>query len=548
MSNGSFSIYSFSPFGYEGSLVTVEVDLRKGVPGLDMVGLADGAVKESRERMRSAIRNSGLTFPLHHILINLSPADLKKEGAGFDLPIALAVLVAGELKKRELLDEDADLDDDELQPDEDSPIMEFSDTSPILVMGELELSGKVRAVRGVNAAANTAIENGITRCIVAKDNENEAREVAGMRVFGADTLNDAFVALTNPDSFKTLEQVGGFKDDNTEGAIDIEGVLFPKLLPEYEYSQMRGQRKLIRALQIAAAGGHNLIAIGSPGCGKTMAIQKFPGLLPLLPQNEAQEVMRIMSLAGLLSPLSPKVRTAPFRTPHQTASMEGLCGGGSHCTPGEISLANNGVLFLDEAAEFKTTVLQAMRIPLETGTVTLSRAGRSTSFPANFQLLMAANPCPCGNYGSETKVCLCSSKAIENYWKKFSAPLIDRMDLRIPVKNESESEDADRSSITTDELRLGVARATKIQRARGVKNAKLKGEDFQKYCTLESNLQALLDKAETRYGFSPRGVASILKVSRTIADMAQSETIEKEHLAESVMYHRAFTNFMDMKM
>lgn len=537
-------IYSFSPFGYEGNLVAVEVDLRKGIPGVDIVGLADGAVKESRERMRSAIHNSALTFPAERVLINLSPADLKKEGAGFDLPIAIAVLVASAENAS------ASDDDDEDEDESDTPQIEFDDASPILIMGELELSGKIRSVRGVNAAANTAKESGITRCIVASDNANEAREVSGMKVFGADTLTDAFLALSDKTKFKTLDECAQMDDGTDETNADIvDGVAFMKMEAGFEYGQVRGQKSLIRALQIAAAGGLNLIAIGSPGCGKTMSIQKFPALLPLLTTVESQSVMRIMSLAGLLGPMSPRVRVPPFRAPHQSASNEGLCGGGPNLLPGEISLAHNGVLFLDEAAEFKPTVLQTLRIPLETGTVTLARAGRNTTFPASFQLIMAANPCPCGNYGSETKVCLCSARAVEMYWKKFSAPLIDRIDLRVAVKNESENDTADRSATSTAELRIGIARAIKIQRARqGKKNAKLTMDEIERFCPIDEQSKTLLARAENRYGLSPRSVTSILKTSRTIADMAGFNNIERQHIEEAIKFRRAFTNFMDMKM
>lgn len=544
-------IYSFSPFGYEGALVSVEVDLRKGLPGIDMVGLADGAVKESRERMRSAIRNSGLQFPLYRVLINLSPADLKKEGAGFDLPIALAVLVANEEKKNDPDEEDDIVQDDILESDNSaSEIIEFDDTSPVLIMGELELSGKIRAVRGINAAASSAYESGITRCIVAKDNAAEAREVSGMKVYGADSLSDAFKALCDKTKFQTSEEAGDNNSTATdENTVIIDGVAFQKVTSEYEYAQVKGQRFLVRGLQIAAAGGLNLIAIGSPGCGKTMAIQKFPGLLPLLTTAESQPVMRIMSLAGILSLNSPKVRVPPFRAPHQTASMEGLCGGGPYCTPGEASLAHNGVLFLDEAAEFKQTVLQALRIPLESGTITLSRAGRSSTFPASFQLLMAANPCPCGNYGSETKVCLCSARAVEMYWKKFSAPLIDRIDIRIPVKIESEIPNSEKTSITTDELRVEIARAIKTQRERQKKrNGRLTSDEIEKFCKIDDETQSLLSMAETRYGFSQRSLASILKTARTIADMAGSQNILIDHVREAIKYKKSFTNFMDMKM
>lgn len=518
-------IYSFSPFGYEGSLVTVEVDLRRGIPAIDLVGLADGAVKEARERMQAAIRNSGFDFPPERILISLSPADLKKEGAGFDLPIALGVLCA--------------------KNDENNS---FKDDSPILIMGELELSGKVRPVRGIHAAAATAASGGIMRCIVPAANANEAREVSGMKVFGAENLEEAFNALSNPELFTERKSTSINKEDEIPSDCEIiEGVLFPKFSEEMDFSKIKGQKKLIRGLQIAAAGGHNLIAVGAPGCGKTLCIQKFPALLPLLTLEEAQPVTRILSLSGLLSPKEALVRIPPFRMPHQTASIEGICGGGPNCRPGEISLAHNGVLFLDEAAEFKSSVLQMLRVPLESEKITLSRAGRTTIFPASFQLMMASNPCPCGNFGSETKICLCSARSIEMYWKKFSAPLLDRIDLRINISNEN-CMDTDDKIITTEELRIPIAKATKRQRERqGKKNAKLTAAEIANLCKIDDESRMILDRAAESHSLSPRAVASCLKTARTIADMEDNEKILSRHIAEAIEFRKAFNNFMNFE-
>jgi magnesium chelatase family protein len=516
-------IYSFSPFGYEGALVTVEVDLRRGIPAIDLVGLADGAVKEARERMQAAIRNSGFMFPPERVLISLSPADLKKEGAGFDLPIALGVLGAS---------------------------AEASNTAnflpdPILVMGELELSGKVRAVKGVHAAVATAASCGIMQCIVPAQNADEAMEVTGVRVYGADTLENAFRALSDP-CFFTNRNIGRKAADIPAGCEEKDGVFFPKMQEGYEYAEITGQRELIRGLQIAAAGGHNLLAVGAPGCGKTMAIQKFPAINPVLTMEEAQSVTRIWSLAGLIKPNTPLIRIPPFRIPHQTASIEGICGGGPNCRPGEISLAHNGVLFLDEAAEFRSSVLQMLRVPLESETITLSRAGRNTTYPAKFQLLMAANPCPCGNYGSKTKICLCSGKSIDQYWKKFSAPLLDRIDLRVFVENQSETQEEieqRKDLLTTEEIREGIARAVKVQRKRqGTKNARLSPQEILDYCVMEKDVRDVLDKAISRYGFSPRAISSCIKVARTIADIAGSEKICATHIAEATEFHKLCAN------
>lgn len=512
-------IYSFSPFGYEGALVTVEVDLRRGIPATDIVGLADGAVKESRERMQAAIRNAGFDYPPERVLISLSPADLKKEGAGFDLPVALAVLAAK-----------ASADGSENYIDE-----------PLLVMGELELSGKIRAVKGIHAAVSTAAASGIMRCIVPVQNADEAREISGVQVYGADSLENAFRALSDT-GFYTAGHSEASEDCIPPGCSATDGVLFPEISSGYEFSDLKGQYKLVRALQIAAAGGHNLIALGAPGCGKTMAIQKFPAINPVLTTNEAQSVTRIWSLAGLIKPNEPLIRIPPFRIPHQTASIEGICGGGPTCRPGEISLAHNGALFLDEAAEFRSSVLQMLRVPLENGTISLSRAGRTTVYPARFQLLMAVNPCPCGNYGSRTKICLCSLKSIDQYWKKFSAPLLDRIDLRVFVENnyDEEGQTEERPGLTsTVEIRTGIARAIKIQRKRqGIRNSHLSPQEILDFCSLDINTRKILDNATLRFGFSPRSISSCLKVARTIADIAGEKNILPEHITEAIDFHK----------
>ncbi len=518
-------IFSFSPFGYEGALVTVEVDLRRGIPAIDVVGLADGAVKEARERMQAAIRNSGFNFPPERVLISLSPADLKKEGAGFDLPIALGVLCAEAMDKNSA---------------------EFIDEK-ILIMGELELSGKIRPVKGVHAAVSTAAAAGIYRCIVPEENAREAREIKGVKVYGADILQNAFYALQNSSFFETKDSANNDEQSEIpENCENINGVLFPQVTPGFEFEQIKGQKKLVRALQIAAAGAHNLLALGAPGCGKTMAIQKFPVLTSLLTHEEAQSVTRIWSLAGLIKPSQGLVITPPFRMPHQTASIEGICGGGPNCRPGEISLAHNGVLFLDEAAEFRTSVLQMLRVPLESGSITLSRAGRSTVYPARFQLLMAVNPCPCGNYGSKTKLCLCSAKSIEMYWKKFSAPLLDRVDLRVFVENESENSKQKVTEInSTEELRKKIANAVNAQRKRqGKKNSMLQTTEISHICELSAQGQNILDKAINRYGFSPRAIASILKISRTIADLEGNEKIQEENLSEAIDFRKLCTGIV----
>lgn len=516
-------IISFSPFGYEGALVTVEVDLRRGIPAVDLVGLADNAVKEARERMRAAIRNSGFDFPPERVLISLSPADVKKEGAGFDLAIALSVLAASTV-----------FEADESGLDEKNP--------GVLVIGELELSGRVRAVRGVHAAISTAVENGCRFCIVPEENAAEADVFPEMHVTPVESLAQAFHEYQRICGCAAAEYAADklvFPDRRSNSTEDK--VAFPPVMPETDFAYVAGQPRLVRALQIAAAGQHNLMTYGPPGCGKTLAMQRYVSLLPLLTAEESRSVTRIYSLAGLMKPEEKLIRERPFRMPHQGASIEGMIGGGINCRPGEISLAHNGVLFLDEAAEFRSTVLQSLRVPLENGTVTLSRAGRHTVFPAAFQLFIATNPCPCGNFGSEDRICLCSARAVEMYWKKFSAPLLDRIDIRVPVQSSAaEGASPGEKPLSSEELRKEIARAVVTQRRRQSKwNSQLSPEEILFYCKLDEEGRSLLLESTERYGFSTRAVHSCIKVARTIADMAGSLAIRSCDLEEAVSLRKA---------
>ena len=416
------AIYSYSPFGFDGALVTVEVDLRHGIPATDIVGISDGAVKETRERVQSAIRNSGLEYPSERVLISLSPADLKKEGTGFDLSIALGIL-------------------------------QKNFTENVLVMGELELSGAIRPVRGVYAACSTALASGIQYAIVPSENLTEALET-GIKAIGCDTLYDAYKL---PDELSTKKVESLVEYDNT--------ISFRE--PDEKLSIKMTEKEML-ALVVGAAGRFNMMFAGSPGSGKTMLMQYMQYLTPSLTEEESKSVKRVYSLAGL--PLKDENRTyPPFRIPHQTASIEGICGGGPNCRPGEITLAHNGVLFLDEAAEFRSSVLQMLRVPLENKSITLSRAGRSTTYPANFQLLMTCNPCPCGNYGSKDKICLCSAKSVEQYWKKFSGPLLDR----VPIKIHIDPSEGEREEYSLEELQTYVMTATVESRKLGKKFSEL---------------------------------------------------------------------------
>lgn len=411
-------IYSFSPFGYDGSIVSVEVDLRHGIPATDIVGISDGAVKETRERVQSAIRNSGLDYPSERVLISLSPADLKKEGTGFDLSIALGVL-------------------------------QKQFTEDVLVMGELELSGAIRPVRGIHAACSTALASGIQYAIVPMENLNEALE-SGIKTIGCATLSDAYKL---PEDLSTIKFATVSKYDET--------ISFRELDTEYK-DKINLTEKEMLALVVGASGRFNMMFAGSPGSGKTRLMQYMQYLTPSLTEEESKSVKRIYSLAGYGNKDENKVYP-PFRMPHQTASIEGICGGGPNCRPGEITLAHNGVLFLDEAAEFRSSVLQMLRVPLENKTITLSRAGRCTTYPANFQLLLALNPCPCGNYGSKDKICLCSAKSVELYWKKLSGPLLDRVPIRLHI----DPSEGVRKTYSLEELQSYVKKATEKSREIG---------------------------------------------------------------------------------
>ena len=542
-------IIGFSPFGYEGSLVTVEVDLRRGIPAVDLVGLADNAVKEARERMRAAIRNSGFEFPPERVLISLSPADVKKEGAGFDLAIALAVLDAQHESGASHASGVAAATSSGGAP---VPVPTSGSALPgnnsadcqILVMGELELSGKIRPVRGVHCAVSSALENGIRYCIIPEENAVEAGAFAEMTVSTVKDLTEAryeYIRIAAESSEKESNEVEKQPPAKSRLFSSAEDIEFAPITEEEDFAFVSGQKGLVRALQVAAAGGHNCMVFGPPGCGKTLALQRFPSLLPLLSGKDAAEVTRIYSIAGLLPPDVQLVRTPPFRIPHQGASLEGMVGGGIGCRPGEISLAHNGVLFLDEAAEFRSSVLQSLRVPMENGTITLSRAGRHTVFPAQFQLLIATNPCPCGNYGSPDKICLCSQKSVDQYWKKFSSPLLDRVDIRFPVFGnavslvKSRDEINSHESVSSAELRKDIARAVKIQLERqGKKNSRLLPEEIQYYCKLSAECKDILAKAVEKNDFSARAVHSCMKLARTIADMAGSFDIREQDLEEAI--------------
>lgn len=485
------AIYSFSSFGYEGSLITVEVDLRSGIPATDIVGLADGSVKECRECVQSAIRNSNLEYPSERVLIALSPADLRKDGGSFDLPVALGIL-------------------------------QKKFTENVLVLGELELSGAVRAVSGVHAACSTALASGIMYAIVPMGNLNEAL-ATGIKAIGCDTLFDAY-KLPDDLSTRKIATVDSYDETITFRKPDTE--------PKIEMTE-----KEMLALVVGASGRFNMMFFGSPGCGKTLLMQHMMYLTPSLTEDESKSVKRIYSLAGYGS-IGEKVYP-PFRMPHQTASIEGICGGGPNCRPGEITLAHNGVLFLDEAAEFRSSVLQMLRVPLDNKTISLSRAGRTTTYPANFQLLLALNPCPCGNYGSSQKICLCSAKSVDLYWKKLVGPLLDRVPIRLHI----DPEEGERKIYSLEKLQWYVKTATEKSRAIGTSFRDLSVEQVSDMIPAYT-LKRLKEIANS-YGWSERRYYDFCKIWITI--MSIFGDIEDRYddyldMAFSIMGNFAFAN------
>ena len=528
-------IVSFAHYGYEGEIVKIEADLRRGIPAMDIVGLPDGAVREARERIRAAIRNSGLEFPRDRILINLSPADLKKEGSSFDLPMALAVLVAAEPALRDIQEESE---------------------HTIMILGELELSGTVRPVRGILSAVSRGLDEGIRHFIVPAQNQEEAAIRREAIIFGVSSLSEAIHQLSAIVS--TSQTADSYK---RKPASQWNADRF-SISPSHGYEDIKGQSKLVRALEIAAAGGHHLLVYGPPGCGKTLALKRFPVLMPDLDDETAVTLTRIYSIAGILSEKSGNItkhsagitvqasdmliRQAPFRMPHQNASLEGIIGGGRRCTPGEISLAHGGVLFLDEATLFRSSVLQALRAPLETGAVTVSRAGKAVLFPARFQLLMAMNPCPCGNFGVPGRFCTCTPEMIDAHWKRLTAPLLDRIDLRIAIGIPSASELTECKTFSTQELRKEIGQARKRQWNRNTKeigasawlNAYLDASTIPNVCMLTPVVKDVFLRAMEVAGFSGRGEHGILKVARTIADLAGSEDIQEDHILEAIQLRR----------
>lgn len=496
-------VISGANVGLESVPVTIEVDIAaQGLPSFTLVGLADRAVEESRERVRSALKNSGADFPAKRIIVNLAPADLPKEGPAYDLPIALGVLLAsGQLE---------------------------TDLSQTLVVGELSLDGSLRSTHGVLSYVILAKELGLKRIFVPQKNALEAAVVEGVEIFPFENLSQVFKFLS------------GEIQINPQPLTDLNFANLENY--EYDFRDIKGQQQAKRALEIAAAGAHNIILKGPPGAGKTLLARSFPSILPPLSKDEALEVTKIYSVSGNLTSDQPLIVTRPFRAPHHTASYVGVIGGGNVIKPGEVSLAHRGVLFLDELPEFPRQVLEALRQPLEDKKVTISRAAGSLTFPSQFILLSAHNPCPCGFLGSVNKRCVCMPGQISRYKKKLSGPLLDRIDIHLEVPYvEPEKLTGQEVAETSQIVRERVTKAREIQRqrfsaARILTNSEMSSAHIKQFCQITAEALELLKMAISQMNLSARGYHRVLKLSRTIADLAAAENILTEHVAEALTY------------
>lgn len=497
--------------GVSGFAVKVEVYAANGMPQLEIIGLPDASVKESRDRVSAAIVNSGFAMPIARLTVNLAPADQKKEGPAFDLPIAVAVLMAsGQL-----------------------PNVDMSGT---LLLGELSLDGTLQPVRGVLPMVIAASGQGVDSVILPEQSGAEVDCIEGVKVYPAANLRQVAAHLRGSEPIPAQRQ-RTYQDLLGQAVCDVD------------LSQVQGQMGARRALEVAAAGGHNMLMIGVPGSGKTLLARCLPGILPPMTFEEALETTRINSIAGRVSPGSGLMVTRPFSAPHHSASVASLIGGGSNAKPGEVSLSHNGILFLDELPEFSRQALEALRQPLEDGVVSVSRVANQAQYQSRFMLIASMNPCPCGYYGSKTRSCRCSQREIRRYLDRVSGPLLDRIDIQIevdavPVKEISASAPAESSATVRERVR----RARELQQERykqdGIYcNAALTGRLMKKYCALSPQATAVLHMAVDHMGMSMRAYSRVLKVARTIADLAGSNEISTEHIAEAIQYRELDTKY-----